>query len=330
MKQMNNFEKKLEKSKKLIERQIYRYLPKTRIANLSDGIRYSMLSGGKRIRPFLCIETCRLLNSDQKKALPFAIACEFLHNWILIHDDIEDGDVKRRNKFTIWKKFGLPHAINIGDMMAHDVFEIILNSKLEEEKILKLIKLIVKVVKETCEGQTLEINLRKIRRIDENQYVKIAKKKTGYYFACPMIGGAIIAGASKDIQDSLLQYGKNIGVAFQIVDDIIDLTLGKGRGEIGCDIREGKKTLMVLHTLKKCSSLEKKKILTILEKPRDEKKVGDILAVKKLFEKYNSIEYAHKKSMEFARKAKKSLKGLPINLGHFLEGFTDYIIQRYE
>lgn len=187
------------KIRKMVEKEISSYVPKSKIDNLYDVVQYSMESGGKRLRPFLCLEICRLLNYDIKKALPFAIACEFMHNWLLIHDDIEDGDVIRRNKPTVWKKFGIAHAINAGDIMAHKVFEIILDSKLPQEKILKLVELVLKVVTETFEGQTLELNFRNSQKIDEQEYIKIAMKKTGYCLACPMLGSSIIADANKEI-----------------------------------------------------------------------------------------------------------------------------------
>jgi len=322
---MEKLEERLEKSKKLIEKEIARYTPK---GNLYDAVRYSLESGGKKLRPFLCIESGRLLNCDTKKALPFAIACEFMHNWLLVHDDIEDGDEIRRNKPTVWKKFGVAHAINAGDIMAHKVFEIILNSNLPKEKILKLIELVLKVATETYEGQTLEFNFKNNQEVSEENYIKIAMKKTGYYLACPMLGAAIIAGSNKKVLTSLLEYGENIGIVFQITDDIIDLTTGKGRLEIGCDIKEGKKTLMVLHALRNCNLKERQKILKILRKPREKTTLKDILYVKTIFKKYNSIEYGNSKAIEFAEKAKKSTRNLPENLRDFLEEFVNYVVQR--
>lgn len=211
--------------------------------------------------------------------------------------------------------------------MAHEVFEIILDSDISREKILKLIALTLKAAIEAGEGQALEFNFKDSESIDEQEYVTIAMKKTSYIIACPLIGGSIIADGD-NIQDLLLEYSKNLGVAFQIADDIIDLTPGKGRGEIGCDIKEGKKTLMVLHALRQCTSGEKQKILKILKKARHETTSENILYVKKIFEKYDSINYAGKHSIVFIEKARNSIKEVPQNLKKFLEECSDFVVQR--
>lgn len=320
------FEERFLKTAPLIEQEIVRFMPKGSIANLYDGVEHAMTSKGKRLRPFLCVETARLLGSE--KAIPFAAACEVMHNWLLVHDDIQDGDEIRREKPTVWKKFGIAHAINVGDIMANEVFEIILRSDVEKQKVLELIELTIKTVRETVEGQSIELNATNSENFNEKEYITVAMKKTGYYLACPMIGAAIIAGAGKGITSSLLEYGKNAGTAFQIIDDIIDLTPEKGR-DAGSDIKGGKKTLMVLHLLKNCSGKEEQRVLDILKKPREETTTDDISYIKELFEEYGSISYATEKSREFTQKAKESIsKEVPDNLKSFLHEFADFIVQK--
>ena len=239
--------------------------------------------------------------------------------------DIQDGDEIRRGKPTVWKKFGIAHAINVGDLMANEVFDIILHSDIEKEKIVELTQLTVKTIRETVEGQSIDLNFIAREDLSEQEYLILITKKTGYYFACPMVGAAIIAGADKSISNSLLEYGKNAGVAFQIIDDIIDLTSKKEREE-GSDIREGKKTLMVLHVLRNCTPQEKQKILDILKKPRSKTTQGDVSYVKEMFERYGSVSYAKEKSREFVKNAKVSIaKEVPDNLRDFLQEFADFI-----
>lgn len=319
------FEERFLKVSPIIEEEIPNYIPKGSVANLHDGVAHAMASKGKRLRPFLCVETASLLGS--KKAIPFAIASEFIHNWLLVHDDIMDGDEIRREQPTVWKKFGVDHAINVGDLMANEVFKIILKSDIDKEKIIELIELTVKTIRETLEGQSIEINFKESDSLNEDEYITVAMKKTGYYLACPMVGGAIIAGAKKEIVNSLLEYGKNAGTAFQIMDDIIDLTPAKRREE-GSDIREGKKTLMILHVLKNGNDKEKNKVLGILEKPGEKTTEKDVLYIKELFEKYGSVEYAKERSREYIEKAKGSIsKESPSNLKSFLREFADFITQ---
>lgn len=325
---MENFQDRVKKTTALIEKEIGRLTPKGKVPNLYDAIRYAMASKGKRLRPFLCVEVSRLLGCDTKKSLPFAVSCEVMHNWLLVHDDIEDGDEIRRNKPTVWKKFGVAHAINAGDLMAHEVFEIILNAQLESDQKIRLMKLVVDTITETIEGQTIEVNFRDSKRFDEREYVQVAMKKTGYYLACPLVGAAIIVDAPKALYNSFFEYGKNIGIAFQIVDDIIDLTPKKGR-DAGSDIKEGKKTLMMLHALRSSTPGEKKKLLQILRKPREKTSTQDILYAKNIFEKYGSVTYAEDKSVRFVEKAKVSLsKDVPEAVRDFLEEFADFVVQR--
>lgn len=212
--------------------------------------------------------------------------------------------------------------------MAHEVFEIILNAQLESDQKIRLMKLVVDTITETIEGQTIEVNFRDSKRFDEREYVQVAMKKTGYYLACPLVGAAIIVDAPKALYNSFFEYGKNIGIAFQIVDDIIDLTPKKGR-DAGSDIKEGKKTLMMLHALRSSTPGEKKKLLQILRKSREKTSTQDILYAKNIFEKYGSVTYAEDKSVRFAEKAKVSLgKDVPEDVRSFLEEFADFVVQR--
>lgn len=317
------FEERFLKVAPIIEEEISNHIPKGNVANLYDGVAHAMASKGARLRPFICVEVARLLGSE--KAIHFAIASEFMHNWLLVHDDIIDKDEIRREQPTVWKKFGVEHAINAGDLIANEVFEIILKSDIEKEKIIELVALAVKTVRETLEGQSIQENFKESDSLNENDYITVAMKKTGYYLACPMIGGAIIAGANKEIINSLLEFGKNAGTAFQIMDDIIDLTPAKRREE-GSDIRAGEKTLIVLHLLKIADKKEKKKVLDILKKPGDRTTKKDVVYIKELFKKYGSIEYAKERSEEYIEKAKLSIpKDAPEGLKDFLKEFANFI-----
>ena len=141
------------------------------------------------------------------------------------------------------------------------------------------------------------------------------------------MGAGIIAGAKKEVIDSIYDYGKNLGIAFQIIDDVIDLTTEKGR-DIGSDIKEGKKTPMVLHLFRNCTPEEKQRVLDILKKPGDRTTKDDISFVIGLFERYGSITYAKKKSQEFVKKAKDALVAeVPKTLRDFLNEFADFITQ---
>ncbi len=298
------------------------------IPNLYDAIKYHLDTGGKRIRPLLAILTYEALGKDPKKIAPFAAACEVLHNWILVHDDIEDSDRMRREKPTVWVKYGLAHGVNVGDLMAHKVFELILKSDFDEKTVLKLTEATMIAAIKTAEGQAMDINLRNNDSPTEDDYMRMVTGKTAHYLTLPMVGAAIAAGSKQDMINKIIEFGKFIGPAFQITDDVLDLTEGKGRGEIGRDIKEGKRSILVVHCLSKCTKDEKKNIIQILNKPPEKTSNADVMFVKKLFEKYKSIEYARNKAESFAAQAKSISAAMPLKLSEIMNFFADYLVKR--
>ncbi|OGL43061.1 MAG: hypothetical protein A2161_18450 [Candidatus Schekmanbacteria bacterium RBG_13_48_7] len=324
---------KLEKFSGYFDTKIEGFLKeKDEIPNLNDGVLYSISTKGKRIRPFLCYEVCKILNGDTEIVLPFAAAMEIMHSWILIHDDIEDGDTVRRNKPAVWIKYGIPHGINIGDYLQNKVYKIIINTRtsgIGDRIILKILNLVSQTLIYTTQGQALDMNL----RIDNNptidKYITSVNLKAGYYLSCPIITGAIVAGAGDDLLNTINNYGQCIGPAFQIRDDLIDLTVGKGRNNIiGNDVREGKRTLLVIHALENSSPDEKIKLLNILNKKREQNTQEEIDWIIKLFRKHNSIEFAENYAKELLNQAEKEITELPEDLKIFLIEIAAFMIER--
>src|SRR3989338_3575246 len=127
----------------IIDSELKKAFPKNNIPNLYDAVWYHLGTGGKRIRPALAIISCEALGGDAKKAVPFAAACELFHQWLIVHDDIQDGDRIRMNRPSVWVKYGLAHGINIGDLIAQKVYELILDSVLDEKTANRLIRIMV-------------------------------------------------------------------------------------------------------------------------------------------------------------------------------------------
>jgi len=314
-----------------VEKGIETLLPRKGVKNLNDAVWYHLDTGGKRLRPALAILTYKALKGDAEKIIPFACACEILHNWFLIHDDIEDGDVIRRNKETVWKKYGLAHGINVGDYMSEKVYEFILSLKdrgFEDKTVMRLLKEVVFTSIKTAEGQTRDMNLRNNNNPTEEEYMKTVKEKTAYYMTMPIVGAAILAGIDDEMIERIKNIGMKIGPAFQITDDILDLTEGKGRGDIGSDIREGKRSILVVHCSRLCNDEEREKLFSILNKPREETTQEDVLYVKSLFEKYGSVDYAKDTAKKLIEEAKEEIKKLPPELSEIMEAFANYMIER--
>lgn len=299
------------------------------VPNLHDAIRYHLGTGGKRLRPLLAILTYEALGGKDNKILPFAAACEVLHNWFLVHDDIEDGDRVRRDQPSVWVKYGLAHGINVGDYMAQKVYELVLKSReygVDSETVMDLLDAMITTSIRTSEGQTMDINMRSSNP-SEKDYMDMVIGKTGHYLTVPMVGAALLAKRSELIP-KIVEFGVHIGPAFQITDDVLDLTKGKGRGEIGRDIKEGKKSMLVIHCLENCSASERSELLEILAKQPEETTDEDVLEAKRLFEKHGSIDYAKRKAHELKGQAEKVIISLPPELHELLRFFADYLVNR--
>lgn len=324
-------EKLLAEMGPAFEKEILRVIPRKGVKNLHDAVWYHLDAGGKRIRPALAVVTCKSFGGDPKKVMPFAAACELFHSWCLVHDDIQDGDLVRRNRPALWAKYGMPHGINVGDFISDKVYDLALQSEkagLDAETTLSLVKEIAITSSKTAEGQAMDMNLRKEDSPSENSYFETIRKKTAWYFTLPIVGGALVAGQSQATIQKIRAFGMKAGPAFQIADDVLDLTEEKGREEIGSDIKEGKRSIMVVHCSTACTPKEKDQLFEILNKPREETTKEDIVQVKSLFEKYGSVDYAQKRAKELIQEAKEISAAMPQEAREILNSFADYIIER--
>ncbi|HAK96722.1 MAG TPA: hypothetical protein DCM87_17445 [Planctomycetes bacterium] len=297
---------------------------------LSDGARYQLRSGGKRLRPALCLLACEGLGGNPDDALPFACASEILHNLFLLHDDIEDGDRLRRNRETLWVRYGIPNAINIGDFMAAKAYLILLQSPVSPAVLAEIVRVFSETYLTTTLGQALDINLRAAPDLTVTRYFEIVSLKTARYLAYNMVGGALVAGAATDVIARLWELGEALGPAFQIQDDLLDMTAGKGRGgEIGCDIREGKPTLFLAHVLgSDAGEEERARLCAVLATPREETTAEDVAWTIALYERTGAIEFARRTAETLAAKADALIEDLPLSNKRVFSEIARYVITR--
>ncbi len=308
------------------------------IPKLHEGVRYALgldvaerKRRGKRLRPVLCLLTCESLGGDPNRAMPFALASEMLHNFMLVHDDIEDGDRLRRGRETVWVRYGLEHAINIGDYMFAQTYDLVHASEEREvpaSTVLRLVDIISRTVKRTGEGQALDLGARQSRGLTVDDYLDIVRAKTGRYLAAPLIGGAEVAEADRDVIRALASLGDQIGPVFQIADDVLDLSMNKGRGEAGSDIREGKRSLLVVHTAGAATSDEVEELFRILDAPREKVTSQEVTWVMELFEKHDAVSAARAVAHEMQTAAEKVLRQLPDPLHANLSTAVTYMLGR--
>ena len=288
-------------------------IPPQGIDYLSEPIWHHMHTGGKRVRPALCLITCEALGGNPDKAMHFALAVEIMHNMFLLHDDIEDGDTIRRDQPTVWVKYGIANAINAGDYLLACAYKSTLASPVSLEKKIRLLQVLTLTYEKTVEGQALDINARAAEDFSVDKYMEMVKLKTGYYLACGMIGGAIVSDISEEVVEKIWMLGKTMGPAFQIRDDLIDLTQGKGRGGvIGSDVKEGKASFLYSYALQVASPDDKKHLRDIMLKPRDETTDNDINWVLEIYKKYNVLKYAQDYAENLIKQAYNTIDEFPI------------------
>ncbi|MFW6456937.1 MAG: polyprenyl synthetase family protein [Planctomycetota bacterium] len=303
--------------------------PRNEVDYLSAPVWHHMQTGGKRIRPALCLMCCEELGAEPDRALNFAAAVELLHNMLLVHDDIEDGDRVRRDEPTVWVKFGVENAINVGDYMLGRAYSLIMDSPLDEHITLQLARAFTRTYEHTCRGQALDMNLRGTTDLSVERYLDMVRLKTGDYLALGMVGGAIIAGAPEEAIDRIRELGKNMGPAFQIRDDVIDLTQGKGRaGAIGNDIKEGKPSILYAHALGKATGEDRQKLIDIANRDRSattEKHVKWVLA---LYDELGSLEFAQSTAEQMVEKAFQTIDEIPVDNKDFFRDVAHFMAER--
>lgn len=288
---------------------------------------------GKRFRPTLCILVYNALSGVYDKALPAAAAIELIHNFTLIHDDIEDMDEERRHKATVWKLWGVSQAINVGDGM--HVLANLAALRLEElnvtsSKIVEVMRILNETIISVCEGQYLDMSFEDRLDITIDMYLGMIRRKTAALVEASTWIGAILATEDKEKINSFRNFGRNIGMAFQIIDDILGIwekaeQTGKPKAS---DVRNRKKTLPILYALEKAPRKERKRLMDIYKK--DKLTEEDINAVLHILASIGAYDYSKKKAEEFERAALKELDKTKIENEAMenLRALTEFLIRR--
>src|SRR5689334_23604200 len=305
-----------------IERQLARYRDLTYRSLLAQlptreprRYLYDLISGqlshvGKGLRPALCIATCRAFGGSIEQALPSAVTIELLHNAFLVHDDIEDGSLYRRNRATLYIEQGVPIAVNVGDAMnAISIGSLTENIPvLGAELAYRIFHEAQHLVLQSVEGQALELGWTRDNFFDltEDDYLRLVLKKTCWYTCIhPCRIGALIGTAGAIDADRFNLFGFLLGAAFQIQDDILNLVGDRTQygKEILGDIWEGKRTLMLVHALRHCTADEREQLERVFSCSRAQRTEQDVAWVFRLFERHASIDFARATLREMVRAA---------------------------
>jgi len=300
-----------------INKAIDNYLYEKEPEHLYQAVKHLPQAGGKRLRPLVAYLACEASGGDGMKTIPYGVALELVHTFTLIHDDIMDKDETRRGMPSVHKKYGENIAILAGDTLFAKAFEVL--SMLRDERVVKrLTRNMAMMSKEICEGQAMDMQFEEMEYVDENVWLEMIEKKTARLFEHASMGGAIIAGADEDIITSMQKYGLYFGMAFQIWDDCLDVIGGDIGKPVGSDIREGKKTLMYLHSYRINREF--------VNNYGNENYVDEII---RIFKENGSIEYAKNIAEEYSKKAINSIQKIDDGWAkEMLENLAKFAVER--
>ena len=266
---------------------------------------YLRNGGGKRIRPALLLLSAKLFDYEGRGAVRLGAVVEIIHTATLVHDDIIDEAQTRRGRPAANTQWGNSKCVLAGDWLYMQAFKVAV-----QERNFRILDTLIELTQQMVEGELLQME-KLGRLISLDEHFDLIYRKTACLFSVCMRLGAIIGGATAEQEDSLGRYGRNLGMAFQIVDDVLDLTasesvLGK---PVASDLREGKVTMAVIHALERCTLPERKLIETILEERAFEQvthaQILEILA------RYGSLEAANAKAAQYAELARNAICNFP-------------------
>jgi octaprenyl-diphosphate synthase len=286
--------------------------------------KYIQTSGGKRIRPAVLLMAARLTGYQGERAILYAAVVEFIHTATLVHDDIIDDSELRRGRLAVHSRWGNDITVLLGDYLYIKSMALALTYDT-----LDIVRLLCDVTLRMIEGELYQLTKNGDADITDEQHFDIIRRKTAYLFGgCAQIGG-MLGKVSEEQAQALREYGFNLGIAFQLVDDLLDFTgdagaLGK---PIGADLREGKMTLPLIHLLQQREEVGERIVRDIIaSRSVSEAQWSELLRILK---EHRSTDYAYRRASEFAERAKKPLYAFPPSSERTaLLALPDYVLSR--
>ncbi|MBI1886265.1 MAG: polyprenyl synthetase family protein [Chloroflexi bacterium] len=289
-------------------------------------------NGGKALRPTLCLLACEAVGGDWRKALPVAAAVELVHNFSLVHDDIQDQDRERRHRPTVWSVWGQPQAINAGDSLLALGRLAILRLGREDvppAKVISAARILDECTLEMVEGQSLDLSFEETLEVSLDAYMEMIARKTGALFDCALRLGALVGSDEEATVDALGRCGRLLGVAFQVRDDMLGVWgVGERTGKpLVADIRRRKKSLPVVYALS-ASAEERNSIARIYQ--NDAISDEDVGAVCQALEALGAPEYCRQVAHRKKGEALAALEGLGLDPERHreLKEIADFLLER--
>ncbi|MDR0523909.1 MAG: polyprenyl synthetase family protein [Candidatus Methanoplasma sp.] len=319
----------LAKASAELDAPIRRYIQDEAPANLIAASRQYPYAGGKRMRPAMAVAAAKAVGGDGEKAVPLAVAVEYIHNFTLIHDDFMDGDEVRRGMKTVHVQYGAPTAILAGDALFAKAFQIIADLNIPPERAVEVLRYVSQAVWDLARGQQMDVN-NEGRIVTEAEYLETIRLKTSVLFAAAAAGGAIVGGASRETVDAVHSYAMALGLGFQIFDDYLGVAgdPSKTGKSVGNDIRKGKCTVMITHAM---SHIKDPAALAELRSALGNASATEeqIARARRILEESGSIAYGRAMAEEKAREAAAHLDALPPSAERdFMAALARYAVDR--
>jgi len=297
--------------------------------DLYSAASHLIVSGGKRLRPYMVMKSCEMLGGKTKNAINAASAIEMVHNFTLVHDDIMDNDEMRHGVTTVHKKFGMPIAILAGDVLFSKAYQVVSSTNLPSNSVIELVSRLAKSCVDVCEGQLLDISMANSEKIpSQSQYIKMIEKKTAALFEVSCAMGAICANAKRKDVSNLSSFGKNLGIAFQITDDLIGV-LGDSKitkKPVGNDLREGKKSLPILLAINRAKGKNSEIILKAFGNSFATQ--DDIEKALKIIRRLKIEKTVRRQAQSYAQRAKKSIQSYSGSAKKDLLTLLSFVVKR--
>lgn len=304
-----DYDQRYNAYKKVVDERLKQALIEEKPVGLYEPIKYILLAGGKRIRPIILLLSCESLGGDYKDAINAALAVEIFHNFTLVHDDIMDNADLRRGLLTIHKRWGINTAILSGDAMFAIAYKFL--SSIKSARIDEIFNSFTQAAIEVCEGQALDLELETSFDVSIDDYIKMISKKTASLIKNSARIGALIANGSNEQILALENYGFNLGLAFQFMDDLLDVVASSDEfgKSIGGDIVNGKRTFLLLTAMGKVKGKDKEIIEKVFVKKNLDPSI--VHEVKEIYIRYGIVDEAQEMVRFYTNLAINSLEPIP-------------------
>jgi len=307
---MNDYYEQYINYKTKIDERLFSFIDKEQPKSLYEPLKYVLSGGGKRIRPMILILSCEAFGGKFEDAIDAAVAIEILHNFTLVHDDIMDNADTRRGRDTIHKKWDTDIAILAGDELVGLAYKSLL--KTNSVRIREIANAFTEGIIEVCEGQSFDKEFELQREVKLEEYIMMIGKKTSKLLETCAVIGTLIGNGTDEYLETMRKFAKNIGLAFQIQDDLLDVIADEKKfgKKIGGDLREGKKTFLLIKALEIVKDSNNRRKLESVIINWGVKSESEIIEIKKIYKDNGVISSAQKEVEGYTHKANEYIENI--------------------